>query len=172
MAKLWMIYCADANWGIGKNNQLLVHIPEDLKDRFKALTLGHPVIMGRKTLESLPGGKGLPGRENIVLSRTMPKASEGLTVLRSVEEILCYAASLEKDAFVIGGGEIYRQLMPYCAGAYVTKVPEAFDADTFVENLDRCKGWKIVRQSDLMKSVTGVSYQYVDYINEEAADGQ
>lgn len=165
MAKIWMIYCADENWGIGNQGELLVRIPEDLKDRFKALTYGHPVIMGRKTLESLPGKKGLPGRLNIVLSRTMQKDAQDLLVMRTPEDVISYVDRLEGDVFVIGGGEVYRLFQPYCAGAYVTKVPERYPADTFVPNLEQCPGWKCIKKTEFFTSVAGVQYRYEDYIN-------
>lgn len=169
MNKLWMVYAADKNWAIGKNNDLLVRIPEDLRDRFKALTSGNTVVMGKKTLLSLPGQKGLPKRLNYVLSHDKNFTAENAVVVNSLDELFAEIKKSETDVFVIGGGEIYRQLMPYCSGAFVTKIHNIFDADTFVDDLDKNENWHIVKESDVMHSEAGVDFQYVDYINMSVA---
>ncbi len=165
MKDLFLIYAADQNWGIGKNNDLLVAIPEDLKDRFKALTLCKTVVMGKKTLLSLPGQKGLPKRTNYVLTRQKELEAVNAITVNSIPELFEAIEASETDIMVIGGGEIYRQLRPYCKGAYVTKILKTFDADTFVDNLDNDPDWEIVKESEVMESVIGVSFKYVDYIN-------
>lgn len=109
---------------IGNAGTIPWHLPEDFKF-FKATTMGHAILMGRKTYESI--GKALPGRENIVLSRTMPETS-GVTVIRSVEEI--QEPSDGRHLFVIGGEEIYHLLLPKVQELYVTKVPRIIDGDT------------------------------------------
>jgi len=109
---------------IGNAGQIPWHLPEDFKF-FKATTMGHAILMGRKTYESI--GKPLPGRENIVLSRTMPETL-GVTVVRSVEEI--QEPTDGRDLFVIGGEEIYRLLLPKVQELYVTKVPRKIEGDT------------------------------------------
>ena len=113
-----------ANRVIGKSGTIPWHLPEDFKF-FKATTLGHAIVMGRKTYESI--GKPLPGRENIVLSRTMPE-SPGITVVRSPEELR--EPTDGRDLFVIGGEEIYRLLLPRVQEIYVTKVPLTIEGDT------------------------------------------
>jgi dihydrofolate reductase len=115
---------------IGNAGTIPWHLPEDFKF-FKATTMGHAILMGRKTYESI--GKPLPGRENIVLSRTMPPESvpPGVTVIRSIDELKELEHSQEgRDLFVIGGKEIYRLLLPRVQELYVTKVPRAFEGDT------------------------------------------
>ena len=144
------------NGGIGKDNELLFRISADLK-RFKELTSGHTVIMGRKTLQSLPGGRGLPNRRNIVITRDPDFTAERAEVVHSVEEALALA---DDDAFVIGGDSIYRAMLPYCDKVYLTKVYASAEADAFFPTLD---GWQIATQSEIMEE-NGISFQYVDYI--------
>jgi dihydrofolate reductase len=109
---------------IGNAGAIPWHLPEDFKF-FKATTMGHAILMGRKTYESI--GKPLPGRENIVLSRTMPE-TQGITVIRSLNELK--EPSDGRDLFVIGGEEIYRLLLPKVQELYVTKVPRVIEGDT------------------------------------------
>ena len=109
---------------IGKSGTIPWHLPEDFKF-FKATTLGHAIVMGRKTYESI--GKPLPGRENIILSRTMPE-TPGITIVRSLEELR--EPTDGRDLFVIGGEEIYRLLLPRVQEIYVTKVPKTIEGDT------------------------------------------
>jgi dihydrofolate reductase len=109
---------------IGNDGTIPWHLPEDFKF-FKATTMGHAILMGRKTYESI--GKPLPGRENIVLSRTMPETS-GITVIRSLDDLKVPSDS--RDLFVIGGEEIYRLLLPRVQELYVTKVPKVIEGDT------------------------------------------
>ena len=104
---LTAIVAVSQNWGIGREGQLLFHLREDLR-RFKELTMGHPVIMGRKTLQSLPGGRGLPGRRNLVLTRQPDFKAERAEAFSDVEKLLAAAG---EDAFVIGGAEVYRLLL-------------------------------------------------------------
>ena len=109
---------------IGNAGTIPWHLPEDFKF-FKATTMGHAILMGRKTFESI--GKPLPGRENIVLSRTMPKTA-GVTIIRSLDELKEPADG--RDLFVIGGEEVYRLLLPRVQELYVTKVPQVIEGDT------------------------------------------
>lgn len=118
----------DENRVIGYRNELPWHLPEDLK-YFKRVTMGHPIIMGRKTFESI--GRPLPGRENIIISRQEDYKKEGCTVINSLEEI---KAMLEKNTgeeyFVIGGAEIFKALLPLAARLYITFIHEEFEGDT------------------------------------------
>lgn len=111
------------NGGIGKDGALLFHIREDLR-RFRQLTLGKTVVMGRKTLESLPGGRGLPDRRSLVLTRDPELSAPGAEVLRRLEDV-------PEDAVVIGGESVYRQLLPRCGTVYVTKIFASPQADAF-----------------------------------------
>lgn len=139
--KVSAIAAIGENRELGKDNKLLWYIPEDLQ-RFKALTSGHPVIMGRKTFESI--GKVLPRRLNIVVTRDVSYKKEGITVCSSIKEAISVAKeqvinnkdqrkqqSTENEVFIIGGGEIYRQAMPFVDRLYLTIVHNSFDADTF-----------------------------------------
>lgn len=153
------IVAVSQSWGIGKGGDLLFRLPSDLR-RFKAMTTGHTVIMGRKTLDSLPGGKGLPHRRNLVLSRQSDFAPDRAEVIHSVEDILKTA---EDDAFVIGGQQVYEQLLPYCARVYVTKVLSDPEADAFFPDLDKLPGWKVASVGEMLTE-NGLSFQYVEYI--------
>ena len=128
-----LIVIADRRWGIGKDGRQPFFLKEDLR-RFRALTLGGCVIMGRRTLEGLPGGRPLSGRRNLVLSRTPGFVPEGAEVCRSPEQA---AALAGPEAFVIGGAGVYRAMLPWCVQAYVTRVEEAFPADCWMVDLDR-----------------------------------
>ena len=153
------IVAVSQSWGIGKGGDLLFRLPSDLR-RFKAMTTGHTVIMGRKTLDSLPGGKGLPHRRNLLLSRQSDFAPDRAEVIHSVEDILKTA---EDDAFVIGGQQVYEQLLPYCARVYVTKVLSDPEADAFFPDLDKLPGWKVASAGEMLTE-NGLSFQYVEYI--------
>ena len=141
-----LIVAVSENWGIGKDNDLLFSIPKDMKF-FRETTMGKTVILGRKNLESFPGAKPLPKRPNIILTRDKNFKVEGATVVNSIDELL--AMDFDKDeAFVIGGEEIYRQLLPYCDKCFITKVKETADADKFMVNLDEDGEWKLTSESE------------------------
>jgi dihydrofolate reductase len=123
---LAIIVATDLNNAIGKNNQLLWHLPADLKF-FKTNTLGCPIIMGRKTFESI--GKALPGRKNIVITRSKKLKIEGVFIASSLSQAFEMAG--DGKAFVIGGAEIYKQALPHVHEIFRTIVKETFDADTF-----------------------------------------
>lgn len=141
-----LIVAVSENWGIGKDGDLLFSIPKDMKF-FRETTMGKTVILGRKNLESFPGAKPLPKRPNIILTRDKSFAVEGATVVNSIEELLKMPIDFE-DAFVIGGEEIYRQLLPYCDICYVTKVQKKADADKFMVNLDELPEWELTNESE------------------------
>ncbi len=154
-----LIVAVDQNWAIGKDGDQLIYIPEDLK-RFKALTTGHPVILGRKTLATFPGGRPLKGRENLILSATPGYQVEGAKVYPDLEALL---ADAPEDAFVIGGESVYRTLLPHCDTAYVTKIDAQFPADRYFPNLDEDGDWTISEQSDPLEH-EGTAFHYVTYI--------
>ncbi|MCX6819857.1 MAG: dihydrofolate reductase [Candidatus Adlerbacteria bacterium] len=132
-ARISIVVAIGKNREIGKNGKLLWYIPEDLK-RFKALTLGHPVIMGRKTFESILQilGKPLPGRTNIVVTRDTSWAHEGVLVFHSLEDALAKARELDGEEIHIGGGaDLYKQALPHVDRLYLTLIDDAQDADTF-----------------------------------------
>ena len=143
-----LIVAVDKNWAIGLGNKLLVSIPADMKF-FRQTTTGKVVVMGRKTLESFPGGQPLKNRTNIVITRDANyKVKDGIvvsTIEEALEELKKYN---DEDIFVIGGESIYRQMLPYCKTAFVTKIDHAYDADTFFPNLDEMDDWKLTGISE------------------------
>lgn len=147
-----LIVAVDEGWGIGKNNDLLCHIPDDMKN-FRKITTGHPVIMGRKTLESFPNGKPLKNRKNIVLSSG--EINEDVIVCHSIDEVLNIA---DDETFVIGGGSIYKQLLPYCNVAYITKIHKNFYADTFFPIIDETD-WGLLEKSDVLNN-NGIDFHF------------
>lgn len=148
-ARMSAILAADNDWAIGKDGGLLAHIPEDMKF-FKSMTTGSIVVMGRKTWESFPK-RPLPERENCVISRTMSQA-EGARVFGSVEAFLEYAKSASGEIFVIGGGEIYRQLLPECDRVFVTRIFESFGGDAFFPDIDASPEWECTEASSPIES--------------------
>lgn len=143
-----LIVAVDKNWAIGLGNKLLVSIPADMKF-FRQTTTGKVVVMGRKTLESFPGGQPLKNRTNIVITRDANyKVKDGIvvsTIEEALEELKKYK---DEDIFVIGGESIYRQMLPYCKTAFVTKIDHVYDADTFFPNLDEMDDWKLTGISE------------------------
>lgn len=152
------IVAVDENWGIGRGGDQLCYISADLK-RFKALTTGHPVILGRKTLATFPGGRPLPGRRNLILSRDPAFTVVGAEVYHDLESLLA-AASV--DSFVIGGGSVYRALLPYCETVYVTKIMSTFEADTFFPDLDADPAWQVAEREEPLEE-NGLRFQYFTY---------
>ncbi|MGG1554106.1 dihydrofolate reductase [Paenibacillus ferrarius] len=132
------IFAMDRNRAIGVNNKLPWHLPADLKF-FKAVTMGHPILMGRKTYESI--GKPLPGRRNVILTQNAAYAAEGCDVMHSVEEVV--EAFRDQELFVIGGEEIFRLFSGSVSKMYITFIEHEFEADTFMSELD-LSGWTIV----------------------------
>ena len=153
-----LIVAVDQNWAIGKDGDQLVYLKEDLK-RFRTLTSGHTVILGRKTLATFPGGRPLKNRRNLILSRNPQFQAEGAEVFSSVEELVQQA---DGDAFVIGGASVYEQLLPYCDTAYITKIHAGFPADTYFPDLDKSEEWESVEESESLEQ-DGIAYHYVTY---------
>lgn len=161
-----LIVNVDKNWAIGLGSKLLVRIPQDMK-YFRSMTTGHVVVMGRKTLESFPESKPLPNRVNIVLTRDQGYQAPGAVVVHSMEEL---KEELKKysgeEIFVIGGGQIYRELLPLCDKAYVTKVDRSFDADVYFPDLDQDPQWKMTKVSE---EQTYFDLEYVFAVYERTA---
>jgi len=153
-----LIAAVDENWAIGKDSEQFFRLKADLA-RFRALTLGKTVIVGRKTLATFPGGKPLPGRENLILSASLSLSAKEARVFSSLQSLLAYAPS---DSVVIGGGSVYKALLPYCDTAYITKIHGAFPADTWIPNLDALPDWRVSEESPPV-SENGVVYHYVTY---------
>ena len=143
-----LIAAADKNWAIGKDGELLVRISEDMKN-FSAITTGNVIVMGRKTLESFPGGKPLPNRVNIVLTHEKDYNGKGAIVVHIEEELQEELSKYDTDSiFVTGGESIYRMLLPYFDTAYITRLDYAYEADAFFPNLDENPDWEIVADSE------------------------
>ena len=153
-----LIVAVDENWAIGKDGDQLAYIRADLK-RFKELTDGHAVILGRKTLATFPGGRPLKGRRNLILSATPGYAVEGAEVYPSIDLLLSNAP---EDAFVIGGSSVYDALVDRCDTAYVTRILASFPADRWFPDLDKREGWHIAQQSEVMDE-NGLRFQYLTY---------
>ena len=153
------IVAVDARWGIGRNNELLFHISGDLK-RFRALTEGKTVLMGRKTLQSLPGGRGLPRRRNLVLTGDAAFCPENAEVFHSAAEAVRAAG---EDAWIIGGESVYRQLLPLCQRVYVTRIDRDGGADTFFPDLSRDPAWRLDSRSEDMEE-NGLRYRFEEYV--------
>ncbi|MBQ2748094.1 MAG: dihydrofolate reductase [Firmicutes bacterium] len=171
------IVAVDKNWGIGKDNALLVHLPGDLK-YFKEQTLGKVLIMGRKTLESLPGGKALPGRTTVVMTSDEnyeAEAKEGgrvliannfdhlMTILLTLE--FSEGIDLDEDVMVAGGENIYNIFLPYCTEFLVTKIDGEYEADKHFENLDELVSAGVMKLAWESETQTenGISYKFTKY---------
>ena len=156
-----LIVAVDSNWAIGKENKLLVSIPQDMKF-FRETTKGNIVIMGRKTLESFPQSQPLKNRVNIVISKNPDYKVKDAVVVHSVEEALEEAKKYEGETFVIGGESIYRAMLKYCDTALVTKIDHAYDADTYFPDLDEMPEWKLVKESE-EETYFDIEYQFLVY---------
>lgn len=141
--KIILIVAVSSNNAIGKDNQLLWHLPNDLRF-FKRITTGHSIIMGRKTFESI--GKPLPNRRNIILSTRNSLDVPGIEVVRSIKAALELAAT-EETVFVIGGAEIYKQFLPMAQEVYLTKVDVELDGDAFFPKLNE-DDWEIISHQE------------------------
>ncbi len=142
-----LIVAVDENWGIGFKNELLVRIPADQRF-FRETTTGNVVVMGRKTLDSFPGGKPLKDRVNIVLTKENRESVNGEIIVHSVEETLEEVKKYDEEIYIIGGETIYRQFLPYCDEAYVTKIEYKYEADAYFPNLDKDEEWEMVEESE------------------------
>lgn len=159
------IAAVSKSWGLGKGNDLLFHISEDMK-RFRSLTAGGTVIMGRKTLDSMPGGKALPKRRNIVITRDKTFTRENVEVVHSIEEAIALTTNEDPDkVWVIGGGEIYAAMLPYCRLCYLTHVEADPPCEVYFPDLSKLENWKVLRREE-EQSDGALTYQFVDYINE------
>lgn len=157
-----LIVAVDDNWAIGLKNKLLVSIPADMK-YFRETTTGKVVVMGRKTLESFPGGQPLKKRTNIVLTKDKNYRVKDAVVVHTVEELLEELKQYdEKDVYVIGGESIYRQMLPYCKVAHVTRIHHKYEADTYFPNLDEMEEWEITGVSD-EETYFDLEYEFVRY---------
>ena len=152
----------DAHWGIGNKGSLLVRIPNDMK-MFRQETIGKTVVLGRKTLETFPGGRPLEGRTNIILSTNPDYQVKGATVVHNIPELLEELKKYDDDQiYIIGGESIYREMIPYCNVAHVTKVDHVYEADAFFPNLDELEDWEVTADSE-EQTYFDIPYQFVKY---------
>ena len=141
------IAAVDRNWGIGNKGKLLTSIPGDMKF-FRQKTLGSTIIMGRVTLESFPEMKPLKNRNNIVLTGNENYSCNGADIVHTVEEALEKAASYDAPVFIIGGETVYREFLPYCSLAYITKIDYEYEADAHFPDLDADPEWELADEGD------------------------
>lgn len=141
---------------IGGDNKLLWHLSDDLK-RFKRLTVGNTIIMGRKTYESI--GKALPNRKNVVITRDENYKLNDAEVINDINEIKSYN---DDNCFIIGGGEIYKQTLKYVNKLYVTKIHEDFEGDTIFPEID--DNWIIENREDKFDEKSKLNYSYIEYV--------
>lgn len=156
-----LIVAVDNKWGIGRENGLLFNLKRDMRF-FKMQTMGKTVVMGRKTLESFPGGRPLCGRENVVLTRNKDFFCNGVEIFNNIDLFL--EKYNGKDVFVIGGAEIYAQLLTYCDTAYVTKIFADGKAERFFVNLDESEDWQLCDETPIYRE-NGIKYVFSVYTN-------
>ncbi len=155
---------ADKEWGIGKDNDMMFSLPMDMKF-FRETTMGHTVVMGGNTLRSFPNGKPLKNRENIVLSRGQVR--DDCIIVRSYDELFKAMKQREnQEIFIIGGGEIYKALLPYCDEVLVTKVDAVGGASVFFPNLDELANFTCVYKSEEIED-NGYTIRFTTYKNSE-----
>ncbi len=158
MTKLTIIVAVDASNGIGVNNALPWHLPEDLA-HFKRLTSGHPIIMGRKTFDSI--GRPLPNRRNIVISRNAAWQHEGVERVASLEEAIALVAGVP-EAFIIGGGQIFEQALPLVDRLVITRIDRTYECDAFFPPLPQGEWQEVAREDHV--SAAGLPYSFISYI--------
>ena len=162
-----LIVAVDKNWGIGFRNKLLVSIPEDMKF-FRSQTNGKVIVMGRKTLESFPNGLPLKNRTNIVLTKNPDYQVKGAVICHSVEASL---KELKKypteDIYVIGGDSVYKQFLPYCNVAHITRVDHAYEADTYFPDIEKLPEWRLTGESE-EKTYFDLEFTFCRYEKQEA----
>lgn len=155
--KIYLAVAVASNGVIGRNGQLPWHLPEDLK-HFKRITLGHPIIMGRRTWESLPGA--LPGRDNIVVSSRSGYEAPGAAVASSLEGAIALCAG-EAVAFVIGGSRLFEESLPIAAGLVMTEIHRDYEGDTWFPNWDRSRWRESQREGQV--AADGTKFDFVLY---------
>lgn len=162
-----LIVNVDSNWAIGYRGKLLVSIPEDMKF-FRSETTGKVVVLGRKTLDTFPGEQPLKNRTNIILTRNPNYQVKGAIICHSVEEVL---EELKKynseDVYIIGGDSIYKEFLPYCDVAHVTRTDHVYDADAWFPNLEEDPAWVLTGESE-EKTYFDLEFRFCRYERREA----
>ncbi len=161
-----LIVAVDKNWAIGYQNKLLISIPEDQRF-FREKTTNKVVIMGRRTLETFPGGRPLKNRTNIVITSKPDFTVKDAIVVPGVKEALDAAKEYKsEDVYVIGGASIYRQMLDDCDVAHVTKIDYAYHADTYFPNLDESPEWTVEAESD-ERTYYDIEYTFYKYVRKK-----
>ncbi|MCI9060621.1 MAG: dihydrofolate reductase [Lachnospiraceae bacterium] len=157
-----LIAAVDKNWGIGKDNRLLVRIPEDMK-YFQKLTTGKVIVVGRKTLETFPGGQPLKNRTNIVLTANPDRKVKGVVMVHSMEELLEELKKYDsQDIYIAGGESVYRQMADLCDTAYITRIDYEYLADAWFPNLEEQEAWKLTADSE-EQTYFDLEYYFLKY---------
>lgn len=157
-----LIVAVDNNWAIGNKGDLLVSIPNDHK-HFRQETLGKVVVLGRKTLATFPQGLPLKGRTNIILSTDPSYTVKDATVVHSIKELLDTLKNYRsEDIYIIGGDSVYKQMLPYCDTAHITKINHVYEADSYFPNLDEMANWKITADSE-EQTYFDIEYVFLKY---------
>lgn len=159
-----LIVAVSDNWGIGYKNKLLFSIPSDMKF-FRETTKDSVVIMGRKTLESFPNKKPLKNRVNIVLTSHSDYKVDDAVICHSVNDAIELSKKYNKEVFVIGGDSVYREFLPYCESAYITKIHAHAEADSFFPNLDENPNWHLESTSETFED-NGYKFEFTTYKRE------
>lgn len=160
MKPISIIVAVADNYAIGKDNKLLWHLSGDLK-RFKLLTTGHTIVMGKKTFESLPKGP-LPNRNNLVITDVHEEMIDGCTMAYSIEDAIAKMDE-DKENFIIGGGTVYRQFMPLAQKLYLTRVHRNFEADCFYPEIDFSQWKQLSSEEDLLDEASGLRFSFFIY---------
>lgn len=162
-----LIVNVDSNWAIGYRGKLLVSIPEDMKF-FRSETTGKVVVLGRKTLDTFPGGQPLKNRTNIILTRNPNYQVKGAIICHSVEEVLEELKKYKsEDVYIIGGDSIYKEFLPYCDVAHVTRTDHVYDADAWFPNLEEDPAWVLTGESE-EKTYFDLEFRFCRYERGEA----
>ncbi len=164
-----LIVAVDRNWAIGRGNELLIRIPNDMK-HFREETTGKVVVLGRKTLETFPQGQPLKNRTNIILSGNPKLEVRDAKVVHDIEELLKLLGSYPtEDIYIIGGASVYKQLLPYCDRAHVTKIDHVYEADSYFPDLDKDEDWEITAESE-EQTYFDIPYYFVCYERKRRQD--
>ncbi len=159
-----LIASIDDNWGLGRDGQLLFRIRDDLR-RFRRMTIGRTVILGRKTLYTFPDARPLPDRQHVILSRSPSFSVPGARVCHSRKEVFqAIANTPSEEVFLIGGESVYRLFLPYCTVAHITRVTGDYQADTHLPNLDQLPYWHLSDSGHLLHE-NAFSYCWLTYKN-------
>ncbi len=163
-----IIVAVDSNWAIGSKNELLVRIPADHK-AFRQETMGKIVVLGRKTLETFPSGIPLQGRTNIIMSKDKSYKVKDAIVVHSIEELMeTLKQYRSEDIYIIGGESIYKQMLPYCDVAHITKIDHEYAADAYFPNLDQMQDW-VIRADSEEQTYFNLTYHFIRYEKKKPA---